>query len=134
MAREDIRRFARNLLGQGVQARQLTTLISHLNDVLTERLLETAGPAHGIDLSGLCWLALGSEGRSEQTMATDQDNALILPDDITPRSARPRVRLAASEPGAGRVRLPAVQGRHHGRRARLLPAPERMAGTVCQLD
>ncbi len=31
----NIRKFARNLLGQGVQARQLTGLISHLNDVLT---------------------------------------------------------------------------------------------------
>lgn len=76
----DIRRFARNLLGQGVQARQLTALVSHLNDVLTERLLEIEAHRHGVDLLRLCWLALGSEGRSEQTVATDQDNALILPD------------------------------------------------------
>jgi CBS domain-containing protein len=77
---QDIRRFARSLLSQGVQARQLTALISHLNDVLTERLLELKAAEHGVDLSQLCWLALGSEGRSEQTIATDQDNALILPD------------------------------------------------------
>jgi CBS domain-containing protein len=81
---QDIRRFARSLLSQGVQARQLTALISHLNDVLTERLLELKAAQHGVDMSRLCWLALGSEGRSEQTIATDQDNALILPDDITP--------------------------------------------------
>jgi len=81
---QDIRRFARSLLSQGVQARQLTALISHLNDVLTERLLELKAAQHGVDTSRLCWLALGSEGRSEQTIATDQDNALILPDDITP--------------------------------------------------
>ncbi|HBH40287.1 MAG TPA: nucleotidyltransferase [Curvibacter sp.] len=81
---QDIRRFARSLLSQGVQARQLTALISHLNDVLTERLLELKAVEHGIDLSHLCWLALGSEGRSEQTIATDQDNALILPDDSSP--------------------------------------------------
>ncbi|MEK9801791.1 MAG: DUF294 nucleotidyltransferase-like domain-containing protein [Curvibacter sp.] len=80
---QDIRRFARSLLSQGVQARQLTALISHLNDVLTERLLELKAAEHGVDLSRLCWLALGSEGRSEQTIATDQDNALILPDDGT---------------------------------------------------
>ena len=80
---QDIRRFARSLLSQGVQARQLTALISHLNDVLTERLLELKATLHGIDLARVCWLALGSEGRSEQTIATDQDNALILPDDIT---------------------------------------------------
>lgn len=81
---QDIRRFARSLLGQGVQARQLTALISHLNDVLTQRLLEIVAAQQGIDLQRLCWLALGSEGRSEQTVATDQDNALILPDDTTP--------------------------------------------------
>ena len=75
----DIRRFARSLLSQGVQARQLTALISHLNDVLTQRLLELKAAEHGVDLAPHCWLALGSEGRSEQTMATDQDNALILP-------------------------------------------------------
>jgi CBS domain-containing protein len=80
---QDIRRFARNLLSQGVQARQLTALISHLNDVLTQRLLELRAPEHGIALDSVCWLALGSEGRSEQTVATDQDNALILPDGVT---------------------------------------------------
>lgn len=80
---QDIRRFARTLLSQGVHARQLTALISHLNDVLTERLLDIKAQQHGIDMSQLCWLALGSEGRSEQTIATDQDNALILPDGIS---------------------------------------------------
>jgi CBS domain-containing protein len=82
---QDIRRFARSLLAQGVHARQLTALISHLNDVLTRQLLEMKAAQHGIDLQGLCWLALGSEGRSEQTVATDQDNALILADDTSER-------------------------------------------------
>ncbi len=75
---EDIRRFARNLLGQGVGARQLTELISHLNDVLTERLVSLVASARGLDLSQACWLAFGSEGRSEQTIATDQDNGLVF--------------------------------------------------------
>lgn len=79
---QDIRRFARNLVSQGVQARQLTALISHLNDVLTQRLLELVASARGVVLDRMCWVALGSEGRGEQTIATDQDNALILPDDI----------------------------------------------------
>ncbi|MFM2208657.1 MAG: hypothetical protein RIQ96_300, partial [Pseudomonadota bacterium] len=90
----EIRRFAHNLLSQGVQARQLTALISHLNDVLTERLLQVLAAQHGVELSRICWLALGSEGRSEQTIATDQDNALILPDDATPAFAE-QVRLFA---------------------------------------
>lgn len=88
MVAQDIRRFARNLLGQGVQARQLTTLISHLNDVLTVHLLELKAAEHGIHLDRMCWLALGSEGRSEQTVATDQDNALILRDGTTDAERR----------------------------------------------
>ena len=84
----DIRRLARNLLGQGVQARQLTALVSQLNDLLTSRLLEMKAAEHGVDLGRVCWLALGSEGRGEQTVATDQDNALILPDDATEAERR----------------------------------------------
>jgi len=93
-AAQDIRRFAHSLLGQGVHARQLTALISHLNDVLTRRLLEMKAQAHGVDLSRLCWLALGSEGRGEQTIATDQDNALILPDDTTAAQREAILRFA----------------------------------------
>ena len=73
-----IRHLARRLLGQGVQARQLTELISHLNDVLTQQLVQLVARARGVDLQNGCWLAFGSEGRGEQTIATDQDNGLIF--------------------------------------------------------
>ncbi len=79
---QDIRRFAKSLLSQGVQARQLTALISHLNDVLAQRLVELYAQAHGVHGLQWCWIALGSEGRSEQTISTDQDNALILGDSL----------------------------------------------------
>jgi CBS domain-containing protein len=84
---DDIRTFALNLLGQGVQARQLTNLISHLNDVLTSRLIEIYAAKHQLDMTQFTWIALGSEGRSEQTIATDQDNALVF-SDTTPVSQR----------------------------------------------
>ncbi len=80
-AARDIRGFAHNLLGQGVGARQLTELISHLNDVLTERLVSLVAGARGIDLARGCWLAFGSEGRGEQTLATDQDNGIVFESD-----------------------------------------------------
>ncbi len=86
---QDIRRFARNLLGQGVAARQLTELISHLNDVLTQRLLQLLAEAHGLDMGRACWLAFGSEGRGEQTIASDQDNGLIF-ESSDPAADRPR--------------------------------------------
>lgn len=74
----DIASLAHSLLAQGVEAETLTELIATLNDHLTRRLIEIE--TAGLDLSGVrwCWMALGSEGRMEQTLATDQDNALIF--------------------------------------------------------
>ena len=83
-----IRSFAQRLLAQGVQARQTTQLISHLNDLLTQQLLSCEARDAGVDLQRLCWVALGSEGRGEQTIATDQDNALVLPDASNPGKYR----------------------------------------------
>lgn len=80
-AAPDIRRFARSLLAQGLCARQLTELVSHLNDVLTARLVHLMAQAHGLDMDRACWIALGSEGRGEQTIATDQDNGLVFDSD-----------------------------------------------------
>jgi CBS domain-containing protein len=77
-AARQIRAFARELLAHGVAARQVTQLISHLNDLLTERLTQLLALECGVDLRQACWLAFGSEGRSEQTIATDQDNGLVF--------------------------------------------------------
>ena len=88
-----MRHFARNLLGQGVRARQITELVSHLNDVLTERLVRLIAQRRGLDLARACWLAFGSEGRSEQTISTDQDNGLVFVGD-TPELDREREREA----------------------------------------
>src|SRR4029450_6012714 len=69
-AADDIRRLTQNLLAQGVAAEPLTRTIASLNDALSRRAIELALARH--DLAGVdwCWLALGSEGRSEQTFAT----------------------------------------------------------------
>ena len=95
-----IRQFARNLLGQGVQARQITELISHLNDLLTERLVQITAQRHGLDLARACWLAFGSEGRGEQTVATDQDNGLVFDSD-DPERDRPAWLALAQEVNQG---------------------------------
>jgi CBS domain-containing protein len=92
----EIRAFARNLLGQGVQARQITELISHLNDVLTERLVHMVAARRGMDMAAACWLAFGSEGRGEQTVATDQDNGLVFAS-ADPAADRPRWLALARE-------------------------------------
>ncbi|MBE7524019.1 MAG: CBS domain-containing protein [Burkholderiales bacterium] len=87
-AAEEIRRFARQLLAQGVAARALTELVSHLNDRLTVRLVTLLAAEHALDLQQACWVAFGSEGRGEQTIATDQDNGLVLSPEALPERAR----------------------------------------------
>ena len=91
-AADDIRRLTQNLLAQGVSAEPLTRTIAALNDALSRRAIELVRARH--DLAGIewCWLALGSEGRGEQTFATDQDNALLFaaaePGDVGPQRER----------------------------------------------
>ncbi|MEO1767904.1 DUF294 nucleotidyltransferase-like domain-containing protein [Thiobacter aerophilum] len=74
----DIRALAHAMLAQGVGAEQLTQLISTLNDLLTDRIIELTRAPFGVQDIRFCWLALGSEGRLEQTLATDQDNGIVF--------------------------------------------------------
>jgi CBS domain-containing protein len=77
----EVRLIARHLLAQGVDAEHVTQMTSALNDGLSRRLLELAAERHALAAKAQlrwCWLALGSEGRLEQTLATDQDNALLF--------------------------------------------------------
>lgn len=91
IAAGDIREWSQSLVAQGVAAGFVTRLISRLNDQLTVRLIALLQAVHGIEPQSVCWLALGSEGREEQTIATDQDNGLI----IAPGCDTPRERLLA---------------------------------------
>jgi len=77
----DIRSMAATMLGQGVAADQLTHLISTLNDLLTLRIIELTHDEFDLPQVKWCWVALGSEGRYEQTLSTDQDNGIIFDPD-----------------------------------------------------
>lgn len=94
---EDIRGLARNLMAQGVGAEQLTRLISELNDHLAQRIIQFCLPAAVPDGVRWCWLALGSEGRYEQTLLTDQDNGLLfsVPEGESAEAIRQRLLPAA---------------------------------------
>jgi CBS domain-containing protein len=77
-AAADIREWSFALVAQGVSPGFITRLISRLNDQLTARLVGMLAATHPVNLDQVCWLALGSEGREEQTIATDQDNGLVI--------------------------------------------------------
>lgn len=65
------------LLREGTRSANLVRLISELNDRVVRKVLELAERELGPPPVPYCWLALGSEGRKEQTFRTDQDNALV---------------------------------------------------------
>jgi len=70
-------------------AETATRLISAVSDALTRRAiaLALAGAPRPARLRW-CWIALGSEGRREQTFVSDQDNGIIFDDQGDPDAAR----------------------------------------------
>jgi CBS domain-containing protein len=66
------------LHGSGIRIERITRLVSELNTRLFARLWALLAPPEVIANSAL--LVMGSEGRGEQILKTDQDNALLLRD------------------------------------------------------
>ncbi|WP_420473189.1 DUF294 nucleotidyltransferase-like domain-containing protein [Noviherbaspirillum sp. ST9] len=55
-----------------------TRIISSVNDMLTHRVIEAVLADAAPDSFPWCWISLGSEGRQEQTLSSDQDNGIIF--------------------------------------------------------
>ena len=76
--------MVRSAMSAGADTRSLVHLIAHFNDGFTHRIITLMERLEGIVLPAkAAYLALGSEGRGEQTLRTDQDSALIYADDIS---------------------------------------------------
>lgn len=73
-----VRAFAKGLLAERVGAEAICQRISALNDLLTLQVIELTAGRFELPYVPWCWLVFGSEGRLEQTLATDQDNGLIF--------------------------------------------------------
>ncbi len=73
-----LRNYAARQVAAGLGGLPACQLISALNDRLTVRLIELTAARHRLPPVDWCWLALGSEGRQEQSFLTDQDNGLIF--------------------------------------------------------
>ena len=61
----------------GLAAIQISQIVSSLNDALVKRLVVLTLTKLGAAPTPFAWIVFGSEGRLEQTLLTDQDNALI---------------------------------------------------------
>lgn len=92
---QEIREHARKMLGQGVAAEPLTQFIASLNDLLTQRIIDLEFADARTEGVRFCWIALGSEGRYEQTFFTDQDNGIIFAGSEAAEITRSRLLPAA---------------------------------------
>ena len=66
----------------GAKTRNITRIITAITDAVTRRFIELAIKESGKPPAAFAFIALGSEGRGEQSLATDQDNALIYQDSL----------------------------------------------------
>lgn len=99
----EVLKLTATLVEQGVATEQLALFISVLNDRLSQRVLEIVRKRHELERISWCWLAFGSEGRVEQTFATDQDNGLVFVahDGSLPQALRDRLLPFAREVNEG---------------------------------
>ena len=78
LAAREVYAIALTTVRDGASPRHATALYTALNDMVVRRAIEIELPSAAIDVP-FCWILLGSEGRAEQTLATDQDNAVVFP-------------------------------------------------------
>jgi len=76
LASHDFINIIKKLHAKGTKVEYISKLISELNEKVYEKLYEMIVPQ---DLrKKACLIVMGSEGRKEQMLKTDQDNALII--------------------------------------------------------
>jgi CBS domain-containing protein len=90
----------REIVGLAVRGnadiKTIVQLISGFNDAITLRLIAVLESEEAIRLpEGAAYLVLGSEGRAEQTLRTDQDNAIVYEDHLPADRLREVERFAA---------------------------------------
>jgi len=66
-----------SLLAGGLDPFVIAGFVARLNDTLITRILRWAEKEMGPPPTPFAWIAFGSEGRMEQTILSDQDNALV---------------------------------------------------------
>lgn len=80
---ESIKPLLVRLSKQHLPAHEISQVITTITDALTKRLLKLAELELGEAPCEFCWIVFGSQARMDQSINSDQDNALIL--ELEPR-------------------------------------------------
>ena len=75
-----VRQLQRSLAAAGATAYSSGHIMTAITDALTSRLLQLGEAMYGPPPVDYCWVAAGSQARSEQAAKSDQDNCMILDD------------------------------------------------------
>ncbi len=70
----------RSLISNGAKAATLTRLITTVSDAILGKIIALALAEMGPPPCPFAFMVMGSEGRKEQTLCTDQDNAIVYQD------------------------------------------------------
>lgn len=77
---EKVPQIACQLLERGVKSEIVNQVITSISDTILLKVIEGSIDELGLPPASFCFIVLGSEGRKEQTLKTDQDNAIIYED------------------------------------------------------
>ncbi|MGA8053465.1 MAG: putative nucleotidyltransferase substrate binding domain-containing protein [Burkholderiales bacterium] len=75
-----MRALVERQLRQGMSPDAITRLVTTFNDVVIQKLIVLLDTEGHFPAAHACWIVFGSEGRGEQTLATDQDNGIVIAD------------------------------------------------------
>lgn len=78
--RDQLLILVRSLIQYNTNIFSITNFITLIADAITKRIIELTITDIGQPPVKFAFIAMGSEGREEQTLATDQDNAIIYED------------------------------------------------------
>jgi len=78
--RQQVPRLIETLINTGSKAHNVTGLLTTISDTILEKIIGFALDEFGPPPVKFVFMILGSEGRKEQTLKTDQDNAIIFED------------------------------------------------------
>jgi CBS domain-containing protein len=83
--RQQIPRLIQTLINTGAKARNITRFLTTISDAILQKIIGFAFDEMGPAPAKFVFMVLGSEGRKEQTLKTDQDNAILF-EDVDPKS------------------------------------------------
>lgn len=73
-------RLISNLIGSNIDIRSSSKMISLVADTISRKVITGSIKELGIPPCKFTFISMGSEGREEQTLLTDQDNAIVYED------------------------------------------------------